>query len=64
MIRQQEETEQKKENERQRELKLLEFLRQADEIETLILDPEKIDPAETEIICPTVGEKLDKAPEA
>ena len=34
MIRQQEETEQKKENERQRELKLLEFLRQADEIET------------------------------
>ena len=37
---------------------------QADEIETLILDPEKIDPAETEIICPTVGEKLDKAPEA
>lgn len=23
-----------------------------------------IDPAETEIICPTVGEKLDKAPEA
>lgn len=37
---------------------------QADEIETLILDPEKIDPAETEIICPTVLEKLDKAPEA
>ena len=34
MIRQQEETEKKKENERQRELKLLEFLRQADEIET------------------------------
>ena len=34
MIRQQEETEQKKENERQRELKLLEFLGQADEIET------------------------------
>ena len=34
MIRQQEETETKKENERQRELKLLEFLRQADEIET------------------------------
>ena len=34
MIRQQEETEQKKENERERELKLLEFLRQADEIET------------------------------
>lgn len=36
---------------------------QADEIETLILDPEKIDPAETKIICPTVLEKLDKAPE-
>ena len=35
-----------------------------EEIETLILDPEKIDPAETEIICPTVLEKLDKAPEA
>ena len=28
---------------------------QAEEIETLILDPEKIDPAETEIICPAMG---------
>ena len=35
----------------------------AEGIDTLILDPTKIDPTKTQIICDNIAHRLDKAPE-